>query len=77
MCRVTPWRNTQFRLVVQDCLQLFDCKEQFQAEEYDHHSKAIRVPGMTRGHLWLKPFSVVRLEHAKVDWGFHMIDRQA
>ena len=72
------WWNTQFHLVVQDCFQQYDCKEQIQGEEYEDYPKAIRVPANDTGILEAKAFfSVARLRHVKVDPGFHMIDRQA
>ena len=72
------WGNTQFRLVVQDCFQRFDRKEQFQANEYEDYPKAIWVPANDTGVLVAKAFfSVLRLRHVKVDSGLHMIDRQA
>ena len=37
------WWNTQFHLVVQECFQKYDCKEQLQGEEYEDYPKAICV----------------------------------
>ena len=74
----TLWVNAQFRLVVQDCFQRVDCKEQLKGEEYDDYPKAICVPANDTGVLVAKAFfPVLRFRHVKVDSGFHMIDRQA
>ena len=70
--------NTHFHLVVQDCFQRYDCREQIQGEEYDDFPKAIWVPTNATGIFPAKAFfSVKRLRHVKVDPGLHTIDRQA
>ena len=40
----TLWVNSHFHLVVQECFQRYDCKEQIRGEEYEDYPKAIRVP---------------------------------
>ena len=72
------WGNTQFHLIVQDCFQRYDCREQIQGEEYEDYPKAIWVPANDTGILAAKAFfSVARLRRVKVDPGLHTIDRQA
>ena len=72
------WWNTQFHLVVQECFQKYDCKEQLQGEDYEDYPKAVWVPANDTGILEAKAFfSVAGLRRVKVDPGFHTIDRQA
>ena len=73
------WRwNTQFSLIVHECLQQFERKEQIRGIEYEDYPKAIRVPANDTGILDAKAFvSLARLRRVKVDPGFHTIDRQA
>ena len=72
------WDNTHFHLIVQDCFQKFDCREQIQGEEYEDHPKAIWVPANATGIVPARAFSsVARLRRARVDPGVRMIDREA
>ena len=74
----TLWVNSHFHLVVQECFQRYDCKEQIRGEEYEDYPKAIRVPANAAGILPAKAFSsVAHLRHVKVDPGLHTIDREA
>ena len=72
------WWNTQFSLIVHECFQQFERKEQIRGIEYEDYPKAIRVAANDTGILDAKAFfSLARLRHVKVDPGFHTIDRQA
>ena len=72
------WWNTQFCLIVRECFQQVERKEQIQGLEYEDCPKAIRVPANDTGILEAKAFfSTARLRHVKVDPGFHMVSRQA
>ena len=72
------WWNTQFCLIVHECFQQVERKEQIQGLEYEDCPKAIRVPANDTGILEAKAFfSTVRLRHVKVDSGFHTVSRQA
>ena len=62
-------------LIVQDCFQRYDGREQIQGEECEDYPTA--VPSNDTGTLPAKAFfSVARLWHVKVDPGLHTIDRQ-
>ena len=54
------WGNTQFHLIVQDCFQRYDRKEQIQGEEYEDYPKAIWSLPMTPEYSPPKPFSQLR-----------------
>ena len=72
------WWNTQFCLIVRECFQQVERKEQIQGLEYEDCPKAIRVPANDTGILEAKAFfSTARLRHVKVDPAFHMVSRQA
>ena len=72
------WDNTQYHLIVHDCFQKYDCRDQIQGEEYEDYPKAVWVPANATGIVPAKVFSsVARLRHVRVDPGVHMIDREA
>ena len=72
------WWNTQFCLIVHECFQQVERKEQIQGLEYEDCPKAIRVPANDTGILEAKAFfSTARLRHVKVDPGFRTVSRQA
>ena len=72
------WWNTQFCLIVHECLLTVERKEQLQGLEYEDCPKAIRVPANDLGILEAKAFfSTARVRHVRVDTGFHTVSRPA
>ena len=53
------WDNTQYHLIVHDCFQKYDCRDQIQGEEYEDYPKAVWVPANATGIVPAKAFSSV------------------
>ena len=65
----TLWANTHFHLIVQQCFQIYDHKDQIQGEEYEDYPRAVWIPPNATGVIPAKASSVPRLRHVWAEPG--------